>query len=284
LTDKTGDEELNNNQVDKIVIHHTVTDSIEYDEYFKNRSNGESLSQLWSYVYYHFIVASDGTKIKHRELEEYSRATRKNNWWIHIAMQWDFTDHPPTLDQLVSVREIIDEVRWLYWDLQVYEHWELEGEHTACAGKSFDTSMLSREYIENLKNPPVVAAKEKDLWIYGMTRYYTPVPWQAKYYNKTYEAEYNMNCMGNCRSTASGYRLEEKDVWKILACPPNLKFWDVLRLEYSRWSIYATCQDRWWAIKGKRLDIWSWIWQAWYNNIFVNWSVPSWPARVYLQL
>lgn len=119
---------------------------------------------------------------------------------------------------------------------------------------------------------------------YKLSRYYTPVKWQSKYWNGNYQKEFSMNCQWNCRITANGHYLEEHEVWKVVACPKNIKLGTRLLMVYPRWwEFEVTCHDRWWAIKGMRLDLRCWVGQEWYDNIFKKdpTPCPSGKVKVY---
>lgn len=99
-------------------------------------------------------------------------------------------------------------------------------------------------------------------WI--VTRYYTPVPNQRRYYGKSFEQDFKINCQGDCLVTASGYRLSQKDEFKIAACPKELKFGTVIELKGIG---KVTCQDRGRAIKNHRIDVWAGIGDRGVDNI-----------------
>jgi hypothetical protein len=200
----------------KIVVHHSVTDSEESRENaHKNRSDGTSLSDMGSYIYYHVAVFKDGSYKQYRRLGERPRATRNNNDGFHIVLQGNFDQEEPTEAQLQTLRTVIKDVRSEYGLLPVFEHGELEGEATSCAGKHFDTSMISKSTDLNPTNYGVETApilerapkkedkkKEKDdetgpannLGTFHLSRYYRPIPGQQKYAKGSYQADLQMNC------------------------------------------------------------------------------------------
>ena len=109
---------------------------------------------------------------------------------------------------------------------------------------------------------------KQDLGVWRLSRYYTPVKNQKKYpYNKTYEKAFAMNCHGDCLSTASGYKLSEKDAFKVVACPKSIKLGSKLYVEGLG---EVRCEDRGGAIKGKRLDLWAGIGDKGVSNIINN--------------
>lgn len=76
--------------------------------------------------------------------------------------------------------------------------------------------------------------------------------------------------MGDCLSTASGYKLEhERDQFRVAACPPNFKFGTVLQIEGIPHPV--VCRDRGGAIKGKRIDLWVGVGdEAWIGKYSTN--------------
>lgn len=103
------------------------------------------------------------------------------------------------------------------------------------------------------------------LGTWKITRYYTPVKGQNKYFNGSYAKDYKINCQGDCLVTADGTHLDEAMEYKVAACPPNMKFGDKLYIEKIG---VLTCHDRGGAIKGKRLDVWAGIGEKGLQNIY----------------
>lgn len=99
---------------------------------------------------------------------------------------------------------------------------------------------------------------------WSVTRYYTPVKGQSRYYGPSYESDFKINCQGDCLVTASGYRLSQKDEFKIAACPKEIPFGTKIIV-----PVYGevTCRDRGGAIKENRIDIWAGIGERGLNNI-----------------
>lgn len=129
-----------------------------------------------------------------------------------------------------------------------------------------------------LYGPPI---DRIDIWDFQLSRYYTVVPDQRRYYmNNTFEDDFNMNCSWDCFVTASGHRLTEKDEFKIVACPRSFSIWSELYID-TIWNV--RCEDRWWSIKWKRLDLWTWIWDKGLTNIWSsNHKHKTGIKRVYL--
>lgn len=118
------------------------------------------------------------------------------------------------------------------------------------------------------------------LWVYNISRYYTPLPDQERYYlGRTYEQDLKMNTSWDPYVTADGYRLTKKDTHKVVACPSPMKMWTKLFIE---WIGSVVCHDRWGAIKNKRIDLWVGIWTEGMNNVYRYASIYAWPHNVYL--
>ena len=67
--------------------------------------------------------------------------------------------------------------------------------------------------------------------------------------------------------------------WTHWACSADYKLGTRLMIE---WLWVFTCVDRWSAIGSYRIDVWSWYWQEWIDNI-EQWKlwVPKY-ANVYV--
>lgn len=102
-----------------------------------------------------------------------------------------------------------------------------------------------------------------------ISSYYTPVKGQTNYYLGSYQADYNINCQGDCFTTASGVQLTQSMKYQIVACPPEFpigtKFQITLPEDHKWWAgktWIVTCWDRGGSIKGKRIDLWAGIGQV----------------------
>jgi 3D (Asp-Asp-Asp) domain-containing protein len=73
-----------------------------------------------------------------------------------------------------------------------------------------------------------------------------------------------VNTQGDPYVTASGHRLTEEDVNKVIACPPPYKLGTKFWTEHHG---ILTCEDRGGAIKGKRIDLWTGIGQDGHDRV-----------------
>jgi len=208
-------------------------------------SEGYSLSNLGSHICYHFLVGKDGTVEQNRSLSERDGCTRNsvvNNESIQIVVAGNFEIEKPSREQLLAVRSLIDTLDSIYHFRDIMPH--RDASPTACAGKYLKEALYD------------VWREDKPWTVWNITRYYTPVKGQLKYFRKTYEEDYAVNCHGDCLSTANSYKLKESDAFKIAACPPEIAFGTKIEIEGIG---IVVCQDRGGAIKEKRLDVWAGI-------------------------
>ena len=98
-----------------------------------------------------------------------------------------------------------------------------------------------------------------------VTSYYTPVQNQKSYINGSYTDEYNMNCQGDCRVTASGFYLKNSDKYQVMACPPSIPLGTHILIKFPKnhkfKEIEGVCQDRGGMINDNKIDVWTGIGQ-----------------------
>lgn len=175
---------------------------------------------------------------------------------ISIVLAGNFDIEKPSDAQLKALRKLVAELDSTYRFEKIIGHRDASA--TACPGK-----FLLEAIADLLRGDPLKPILERskasvpkgeDLGVWTITRYYTPVRGQERYYRDSYEADFQVNCQGDCFVTADGTNIKEKKPLTVLACPPELKFGTRLWVEgYGE----ATCHDRGGAIKDKRLDIWA---------------------------
>lgn len=117
--------------------------------------------------------------------------------------------------------------------------------------------------------PPVKSTEkeQKSIGTWKITRYYTPIKDQKRYFSGNFANDFYVNCSGDCLVTANGYRLAEKDEYKVVACPSTIKFGTHLHIDGIG---EVVCHDRGGAIKGKRLDVWAGIGDRGLDNIYAR--------------
>lgn len=150
-----------------------------------------------------------------------------------------------------------------------------------------------------LSGIPTPALAGQDLGVWHITRYYTPVPGQERYYNGwarnpgqcatknlyylphgkdggDYHAEACMQGQGDIFITADGTDLRNATPGAVAACPPGYlgKTLHIDRIGY------VTCRDTGGAIKGKKIDVWAGIGQTGYDKIN---TMPGGALHVHLQ-
>ena len=208
-----------------------------------HEARGYDEGHYGSHIAYHFLVGSDGTVKQNRSLNERSGHTRNditNNASIAIALAGNFDVEQPTEKQLNALRGLVKTLDDQYHFEKIMGHRHVPGSPTACPGKN----LMALDLWRDPTSPET----------FQISRYYTPVPGQPRYYRNTYEEDFKVNCQGDCLVTADGYRLKPEDAYKIAACPPHLPIGTKIKLDGIG---IVTCRDRGSAIQGNKLDIWT---------------------------
>jgi 3D (Asp-Asp-Asp) domain-containing protein len=207
-------------------------------------SKGYNLGFYGSHAAYHFLIGKDGTVKQNRSLDERTGHTRSqliNLSSIAVALAGDFNRENPTEAQLIALRGLVARLDGIYHFDAIVGHRNVSP--TACPGNNLYNLLMKEPYFKLSKSET-----------YGISRYYTPVPNQAKYYRETYDQDFVVNCQGDCFKTADGTDLHNEEPFSTAACPPNLPFGT--RLWISMYGL-VTCHDRGGAIKDKRIDLWA---------------------------
>ncbi len=192
--------------------------------------------------------------MQNRSLSErsaHTRSQRVNLSSIAIVLAGDFEKEYMTSEQLESVHALIKQLDSMYHFEKIIPH--RDASPTACPGKNllFQLEMFWRGDNE-----------ETGAEVYSVSRYYSPVEGQLRYYGgKTYLEDVKMNCglqkdgsAGDCSTTANGYKLKAEDAYKVAACPPEMPFGTKLNIDGIG---TVTCVDRGSAIKNKKIDVWA---------------------------
>lgn len=226
-------------------------------------------NRSWTVIPTHYIVWSDWSFVKVNELDKVVWGTRNAdaNWnWIHIEVVWNFNEQTPTQWQYDMVKQLIKRIEEKHPGIQI--KWHKDFANRTCPWKNFDFNMI-------------ITKEEKPINTntFEVTRYYSPVKGQSKYYNwKTYEQDVCMNCWcwGDCSYPANGIKLTNEQAWKVVACSQNY----MLRTKFNiEWYWWVTCVDRWSAIQSNRLDLWMWYGEEALNKINTL-KRPAWTIKV----
>jgi len=233
------------------VIHHTaIADSVQKDIVDKaHQRRFGTRSWYGSYILYHVLIGTDGTVIYNRGLNErtgHTGSAEINSASIAIALAGNFNEGMPPRAQISAMKKVIGELQSVYQGTEVIPHREASA--TQCPG----THLI--EWIE--KEYP---SEKKPGKKFLLSRYYTPVRGQERYYRDSYEADFKVNCFGNCFSPADGGALlTDKDAYKVAACPKSYPFGTKLDIEGIG---IVVCRDRGGAITDDgdtvRIDIWA---------------------------
>lgn len=248
-----------------IVLHHTATEKYMTAEEMKLSMERTWINNRWNnHIPTHYIVWSDWWFIKVNDTDKIVWATQNydaNVNWIHIEIVGNFNNTEPTNEQYVMTRQLIEWITEKHPWIEVRLHRDFQP-HT-CPWKLFDVNK--------------VVTTKKLIWEFSLSRYYSVIEWQTRYYNgKSYEDDFRMNCHWDCLSTANGTKLTNEMKYKTVACPPEIWLWTEL---YVEWVGIVKCNDRWSAIQNKRLDMWCGIG----DDALNNWSkCPTGKRNVYL--
>ena len=82
-----------------------------------------------------------------------------------------------------------------------------------------------------------------------LSAYYSPLPGQSYYTTGSYESDKRLN--GEGYTTASWKAVK----YGMIAADKKYPFWTKIHLEWL-WDFVV--EDRWWAIKGNRIDVYMW--------------------------
>lgn len=226
-------------------------------------------NRSWTVIPTHYIVWSDWGFIKVNELDKVVWGTRNTdaNWnGIHIEVVWNFNEQTPTQWQYDMVKQLIKWIEEKHPGIQI--KWHKDFANRTCPWKNFDFNMI-------------ITKKEKstNTNTFEVTRYYSPVKGQSKYYNwKTYEQDVCTNCWcwGDCSYPANNIKLTNEQAGRVVACPQEYTLWTQFNIEWYWW---VTCVDRWSAIQMNRLDLWMWYGEEALNKINTL-KRPAWTIKV----
>lgn len=290
----------------KIVIHHTATpydqstqklfNAIQKDHWL--RRERWWIMKQGQKMMYHRLIGSDWFLYGDKDFNEIWRGTRENNVWvIHIALQGNFNEKAPTDQQYETLSQMINTLRQRYWTgIQVIGHWQLEKEHTACPWKLFDWARLTAlitpkpaPVVDIINQTKEITQKVKDWYVlFSLSRYYSPVVWQKRYYNwRTYLEDVKMNCWLNkdwtpwdCFHPASWITYSMSNKNKSVACGKQYPIWTRFELDIDWSKVIVTCEDRWSAIVENRLDMYCGIW----DYALDNWNTCITGKRMWKKL
>lgn len=238
------------------MIHDTdVKDDVQADLIDKgHEKRGYDEGFYGTHICYHFMIGKDGTVKQIRTLSERVYCTRNteiNRQAIQIVVAGDLDNEPPTAQALEALRLLVDRLDQMYHFEHIVMH--RDASPTACPGKFM---------VEALQKLGILREnKLGEIW--SISRYYSPVAGQTKYYSGDYLKDVKVNCGLNpdgtpsdCLHTADGTDISKAAPFTIAACPPELPFGTRLQIEGIG---IVTCHDRGGAIKKKRIDVWAGI-------------------------
>lgn len=257
-------------------MHHTAVEREDQRAVIEGAHLGRGYAEgcTGSHIAYHFSINSKGKIDQNRCPQERSIHTRCglgmeqclgdekdiNNESLAIVLEGDFTNHLPPPEQLTALQNLIAFIKAQYPSVtHVIPHREASA--TACPGKKL-SDWLGAKYPQPKPEPPLhkAAPLPDDVW--RITRYYSPIVGQPRYYmGKTYLEDVRMNCglnkdgtAGDCYHTADGSDVRNYAPLTLAACPPSIPHGTKLKIEMYG---IVECHDRGGAIKEKRIDLWA---------------------------
>lgn len=190
----------------------------------------------------HYIIGCSWDFLKVNELDKVVWATLNDdaNWnWIHIEIVGDFNTGNPTDIEYQTLRWLMGEITKKYPWIEIKKHSDFQPK--SCPWKNFDMDKaIGRKYET-----------------FSLSRYYSPMPNQTRYYNnKTYEQDKMMNCWPwDCLVTANGTQLSNDMKYKTVACDKV----HIGRKLFLEWIWVVQCNDVWSAINWQDIDMWCWV-------------------------
>ena len=215
-------------------------------------------NKWFTYIPTHYIVGCNGDFVKVNDMETIVWATlneEANVNWIHIEIVWDFNQGQPNQSQYDMVNQLIEWILEKHPYMEVKGHWDFQAKN--CPWANFDWTKIKGAVTSKYYTTPKTIE-------FSLSRYYSVQPNQKRYYlNRSYEEDFKINCQWDCLYTANWHKLTDEDMYKSVACPKEYELWTKIYLE---WIWVVTCNDRWGAINGNRLDMWCWIWDKALDN------------------
>ena len=123
----------------RIIIHHSVSGDVS-----AATIHGWHLGQKWMGIGYQFVIRADGSIERGRaeDLIGAHAGAGANGDSIGVCLTGDFTKHPPTERQMLSLVELIKYLRGKYGNLSVIGHKDVMA--TACPGHMFAWAELHK--------------------------------------------------------------------------------------------------------------------------------------------
>ena len=212
----------------------------------------------FEYIPTHYIVGCSWDFVKVNDMERVVGATLNSdaNWnGVHIEIVGDFNKWEPNDAQYEMVNQLIQWILEKHPWMEIKWHKDFQAKN--CPWVNFDWSR-----IKTYKEPEYIE--------FSLSRYYSVVPDQKRYYNgRSYGEDFKINCAGDCLVTANGHQLTNNDKYRSVACPKEYPLGTKIWLE---WIGEVVCNDRGSAIRTNnwevRLDMRCWIW----DDALDNWS------------
>lgn len=274
----TSDVSKSRDDIRYIVIHHTATDPTATAEDVL----ASMIKRYGEPVPTHYIVDSYWTVLNPTPITEPAGWFSTKNGWltldeaielnrqsIHIEVVGTRTDVNQQADmptaQEDALRKLVADLQAQYPNATLTAHSLVDKNKWTCWQAVLKTLM----------------SKPKEWIDISLSRYYSVMPNQKRYYNwRSYEEDFKMNCSGNPLVTANWHQLTDADKYKSVACPKEYPLWTRI---YIEWVWEVTCNDRGSAIKTKNWEVRIDMRCGIADDALDNWSkCPTWKRKWYI--
>lgn len=128
----------------RIVIHHSASKDVSAAEIHRwHQASG------WSGIGYHYVIRKDGQIELGRPVDMIGAHTLGyNEESIGICLTGNFMQESPTPEQLMALRELIQEIKKQYGEIEINRHRDLA--QTNCPGDQFEWEEFMKELNENI--------------------------------------------------------------------------------------------------------------------------------------
>jgi len=143
--------------INEIVIHHSATPSNLSKKSLINSFNNnhkdrlhKKVNSLWFHIAYHHLIFADWEVFNTRNYESiwyHASNYNVNKKSIWICLVWNFDEENPTMEQYLSLSQLIANIKWLY-DIKLISPHNKYAKKT-CPWKNFDFTLIDKYTMIN---------------------------------------------------------------------------------------------------------------------------------------
>jgi hypothetical protein len=127
-------------EITTLTIHHTVSPP---DRSIASIAKYHVDHNDWPGIGYHFVINDKGDIYQTNHLHtksyhagSYNAPGDENLWSVGIALQGDFTNNPPPIEQLAATRWLVLRLQGILGELDILGHRQMPGAQTQCPGNT----------------------------------------------------------------------------------------------------------------------------------------------------